>query len=285
MLTMFSKLFNKPTFSIQVASRPVSMLARLTPTQDSKNRVKRVGRGPGSGLGKTSGRGQKGQKARSSVPNWFEGGQTPLWKLFPKRGFYRHGKLELNELKLSMIENFYKSDKLNFLIKNDQPLTIKIMKDCGLITGSMKDGVVILKDMENYSVPIKIESTKASDPAIKAIESAGGSFTSVYYSRGLGYRAHHSPTWFIENKGHIPLPARPISRRDILFYSNPDKNGYLTNSEYVNNITVGGSKKEKVIKKTPLDLEVEKAKTDNAKIATATSFSNNRILSFNELNL
>ncbi|TID29283.1 hypothetical protein CANINC_002079 [Pichia inconspicua] len=271
------------TISSLTQSRTVSLLARLTPTKDSKSRVKRVGRGPGSGLGKTSGRGQKGQKARSSVPDWFEGGQTPLWKLFPKRGFYRHQKLELNEIKLSKIQEFYEAGKLDFL--QGETLTIANMKKCGLVTGSMKDGVSILDDpLYKYTAPLKIESTKASASAIEAIEKAGGQYTSKYFSRGVGFRAHHSPTWFIENKGYIPLAARPIARRDIQNYSNPEKRGYLSDSEYVKNITVGGAKREKIVKKTALDLEVEKAQ-NSPLTGAATAFTHNSIVSLSDLKL
>lgn len=271
------------TISYFTQLRSVSLLARLTPTKDSKNRVKRVGRGPGSGLGKTSGRGQKGQKARSSVPDWFEGGQTPLWKLFPKRGFYRHQKLQLNEIKLSKIQEFYNAGKLDFL--QGEALTMANMKKCGLVTGSMKDGVAILDDpLFKYTAPIKIESTKASASAIEAIEKAGGQYTSKFYSRGLGFRAHHSPTWFIENKGYLPLTARPIARRDIQNYSNPDKRGYLADSEYVQNITVGGAKREKIVKKTALDLELENAQEATAPSAV-TAFTNNAIVSLADLKL
>lgn len=288
MLSSFVSSFEALRVSItntQSQVRSVSMLARLTPTKDSKNRVKRVGRGPGSGLGKTSGRGQKGQKARGSVPNWFEGGQTPLWKLFPKRGFYRHQKLDLNELKLGRIQDFYNKGKLDFL-KDGEILTMKHMKECGLITGSMKDGVVILGDSTvEYTAPIKIESTKATGPAIQSIEEAGGEYTASYYSRSLGYRAHHSPNWFVENKGYVPLRSKPIARRDIVFYSNPEKNGYLTSSDYVKKITVGGSKVKTVVKKTPLDLEVEAAANSESQIAASESFSNNKIVSFNDLKL
>lgn len=282
---MLTSVFStiETTVSSLVFSRSVSVLARLTPTKDSKNRVKRVGRGPGSGLGKTSGRGQKGQKARSSVPDWFEGGQTPLWKLFPKRGFYRHQQLQLNEIKLSKIQEFYNSGRLDFL--NGEVLTMEKMKICGLVSGSMKDGVAILDDpLFKYTAPIKIESTKASKSAIETIEKVGGEYTSKYFSRGLGFRAHHSPTWFIENRGYIPLAARPIARRDIQNYSNSEKNGYLSNSEYVNNITVGGAKREKIVKKTALDNEVEQAQ-EQAQLASAVAFVNNGIVSLADLKL
>lgn len=284
MLASLARSFEALNIRTAAQSRSVSMMGRLTPTQDSKNRVRRVGRGPGSGLGKTSGRGQKGQKARGSVPNWFEGGQTPLWKLFPKRGFYRHQKLELNELKLGRIQEFYDKGKLDFLAEGET-LTMKHMKDCGLITGSMKDGVVILGDAAKYTAPIKIESTKASQPAMETIKQAGGEFTAAYYSRGLGFRAHHSPDWFLENKGYVPIRARPIARRDIVFYSDAEKNGYLADSDYVKQITVGGSKAKKVFKKTALDLEVEEAAKSDSTIAAAQSFANNKVVSFADLKL
>lgn len=289
MFTSLIRSFNTLNLQGTVQTRSVSLLARLTPTRDSKNRVKRVGRGPGSGLGKTSGRGQKGQKARSSVPNWFEGGQTPLWKLFPKRGFYRHQKLDLNELKLTRIQEFYDKGKLDFL-KEGETLTMKDMKDCGLITGSMKDGVSILggandKKTNEYNLKFKIEATKATTSAMEIIKKAGGEFVSVYYSRNLGFRSHHSPNWFLENKGYIPIRASPISRRDIQFYSNPAKNGYLTNSDYVKQITIGGNKSKKVVKKTALDLEVEAASKIKSTIAAPKSFANNKIISFADLKL
>lgn len=281
-----------PVNVVSTGIRSLSMLARLTPPQDSKNRVRRVGRGPGSGLGKTSGRGQKGQKARGSVPNWFEGGQTPIWKLFPKRGFYRHQQLLLNEIKLSKVQQFYDQGKLDFIGENGV-LDMAAMKKAGIVTGSMNDGVAILNDpLVEFTAPIKIQSTKASKPAIEAIEAAGGSFTSVYFSRGLGFRAHHSPTWFVENKGYVPIAARPIARRDIVYYSSEEHNGYLQDSEYVKNITIGGSRAKKVAKKTALDLEVEaaiKSESDAQKekisASAQQSYTSSGILSLADLKL
>jgi len=67
--------------------KEVPILSRLRPAPGSKHRIKRVGRGPGSGLGKTSGRGQKGQKARRTIAARREGGQTPIFRRLPKLGF------------------------------------------------------------------------------------------------------------------------------------------------------------------------------------------------------
>ena len=74
----------------------MSELHRLSPVPGSRKARKRVGRGPGSGLGKTAGRGHNGQKSRSggTVPAWFEGGQMPLQRRIPKRGFKNRGRVE-----------------------------------------------------------------------------------------------------------------------------------------------------------------------------------------------
>lgn len=279
-----TSMFNALTQATKVSllqTRGVSVMARLTPPVDSKNRVKRVGRGPGSGLGKTSGRGQKGQKARGSVPNWFEGGQTPIWKLFPKRGFYRHQQLDLNEINLTRIQEFADAGRLQ--LQEGETLTMKKMKELGIITGSMKDGVAILGDgRTQYNLKIKIEATKITKSAVEAIESVGGKAVSAYYSRGLGFRAHHSPNWFLENKGYIPLRANPIARRDIQFYSDAERNGYLSDSEYVKSITVGGQRSKVVVKKSQLDLEVESAVLSEEAAVPHRSFTNNKIISFKD---
>lgn len=280
MLSAVAQLFRVPA-----QTRSVSVMAKLTPPMDSKNRVKRVGRGPGSGLGKTSGRGQKGQKARGSVPNWFEGGQTPIWKLFPKRGFYRHQQLDLNEIQLSRLQQFADSGRL--VLAEGETLTMKKMKDLGIVSGPMKDGVAIIGDgSSQYKLDIKIEATKISKSAVETIEAAGGSATSVYFSRGLGFRAHHSPNWFLENKGYIPLRANPIARRDIQFYSDSDRRGYLVDSEYVQKISMGGQRSKVVVKKSQLDLEVEAVLAkDDVKNAAQGAFSTNGFVALKDLNL
>ena len=77
------------------------------------------------------------------------------------------------------------------------------MKDCGLVTGSLKDGIKILgKGVENYNVPLNIEASRASDIAIQAIEKAGNSFTARYFTR-LGLRAHVNPEQFLLKRGYV----------------------------------------------------------------------------------
>ena len=79
------------------------------------------------------------------------------------------------------------------------------MKDCGLVTGSLKDGIKILgKGVENYNVPLNIEASRASDIAIEAIEKAGNSFTARYFTR-LGLRAHVNPEQFLLKRGYVPF--------------------------------------------------------------------------------
>ncbi|VEU19690.1 DEKNAAC100310 [Brettanomyces naardenensis] len=273
--------------SSQGQKRALSMLGLLHPAPNSQVNEKRVGRGPGSGYGKTSGRGQKGQKARSSVPNWFEGGQTPIYRIYPKRGFYRHQKLDLNEVPLARIQQFHEQGKLD--LKEGEVLTMKKMKDSGLITGTMKDGVAVIgTGSQYYNLNLQIEATKASKSAIKIIEQNGGKFESKFYSRYLGFRAHHSPNWFIRKRGYLPLQAKPIARRDILFYSDPERNGYLVDSDYVKAIHLGKSKTSKTVQtKSELSKELEeleraeKEKKDRGQ----RGFSENDIVSFDNLHI
>ena len=210
--------------------RQLSILGQLQPSDGSTKSYKRLGRGPSSGKGKTSGRGQKGQKARGKVKSWFEGGQTPIYKLFPKIGFTNVTSLELSELNLDKIMWFHKKGRL--ILEPGEVLDMKKMKDLGLVTGSIKHGVKVLADGKQYfNLPIKIEASRASKEAIKAIESAGGEFTARYFNK-LGLRAHLSPDWFLNNRGRLPLQARPTKRKDIDYYSRPEKRGYLVKENH-----------------------------------------------------
>ena len=133
---------------------------------------KRLGRGIGSGLGKTSGRGVKGQKARTGVAiKGFEGGQMPLHRRLPKRGFNNIFAKKYNELNLGRIQAAVDSGRLD----GKKPITIEALKDAGLIRRA-KDGVRLLGYGELKS-KLAFEVTGASGPAIKAIEAAGGTVT------------------------------------------------------------------------------------------------------------
>ncbi|CAH6719403.1 54S ribosomal protein L10, mitochondrial [[Candida] jaroonii] len=200
-------------------------LGKLAPNVGAVDGYKRLGRGQASGKGKTAGRGQKGQKARGKVPRWFEGGQTPFFKRFPIIGFKRPHKKIYNELNLERIQEFWNNGRIP--LKSGELLTMKVMKECGLVTGSIKDGVKVLGNgKDEYTVPLNIESSKASAGAVKSIEGIGNSFTAKYYTK-LGLRAHIYPETFLLKKGYIPLEARPTHRRDIQYYSSEEKRGYL----------------------------------------------------------
>lgn len=133
---------------------------------------KRLGRGIGSGLGKTSGRGVKGQKARTGVAiKGFEGGQMPLHRRLPKRGFNNIFAKKYNEVNLGRIQEAVDSGRLD----GKKPITIEALKEAGLIRRA-KDGVRLLGQGE-LKGKLAFEVTGASVNAIKAVEAKGGTVT------------------------------------------------------------------------------------------------------------
>jgi large subunit ribosomal protein L15 len=133
---------------------------------------KRLGRGVGSGLGKTSGRGIKGQKARAGVAiKGFEGGQMPLHRRLPKRGFNNIFAKKFNELNLGKIQAAVDSGRLD----GKKPITVEALREAGLIRRA-KDGVRLLGTGE-LKGKFAFEVTGASQSAIKAIEAQGGTVT------------------------------------------------------------------------------------------------------------
>jgi large subunit ribosomal protein L15 len=145
-------------------------LNNLKPAVGSTHKKKRVGRGPGSGLGKTAGRGNKGQKSRSGYSSkiGFEGGQMPLQRRLPKRGFTNIFKKEWLEISLSKIEeNFKASDEV----------TPEILHERGLIKKAKHD-VVILGTGEISKV-LNISAHRFTKTAKDKIEKAGGTATVI----------------------------------------------------------------------------------------------------------
>ena len=130
---------------------------------------KRLGRGVGSGLGKTSGRGIKGQKARSGVAiKGFEGGQMPLHRRLPKRGFNNIFAKRFNELNLGRVQAAVDAG----LLDGKKPITIEALQAAGLFK-RVHDGVRLLGSGELTS-KLTFEVTGASQGAIKAVEAKGG---------------------------------------------------------------------------------------------------------------
>jgi len=140
-------------------------LHELKPAQGSTSTPKRKGRGIGSGLGKTAGRGHKGQKARSGggVRPGFEGGQMPLVSRLPKRGFTNIFARVYSELNVEDLNCFEK----------DTVVTPDVLKECGLIK-KLNDGVKISREGD-LTRQLTVKAHKFSKSAQLKIESAGGS--------------------------------------------------------------------------------------------------------------
>ncbi|KAJ3369305.1 YmL10 [Allomyces arbusculus] len=196
----------------------------LSTISDNPGAVKtkrRIGRGDGSGRGGTSGRGHKGQKARAGRGRprvGFEGGQTPLHKRIPKRGFKNiHGK-DLVTVNVDKLQRWIDVGRLD----PSKPITMKELYDSRLIH-SVKDGVKLLGDGAAYlKTPVQIEVTQASQSAIEAVEKVGGKVISVYYNT-LGLRALVKPHKF----RILPRRAEPTSTRELDYYADPANRGYI----------------------------------------------------------
>ncbi|NBR88316.1 MAG: 50S ribosomal protein L15 [Rhodobacteraceae bacterium] len=133
---------------------------------------KRVARGPGSGKGKTAGRGIKGQKSRSGVAiNGYEGGQMPLYQRLPKRGFNKPNRKSFAVVNLGLIEKFIEAGKIDA----KATITEDVLVASGLVRRKL-DGIRILAKGEIKS-KVALEVTGASAGAIEAVKAAGGSIT------------------------------------------------------------------------------------------------------------
>ncbi|MEL6059671.1 MULTISPECIES: 50S ribosomal protein L15 [unclassified Methylobacterium] len=140
----------------------------------TKDRM-RVGRGIGSGKGKTAGRGVKGQKARTGVAiKGFEGGQMPLHRRLPKRGFNNLYAQDLNEVNLGRIQEAVDAGKLD----KAATVTVESLVAAGIIARP-RDGVKLL-GVGELTAKLSFEVTRASKSAVEAVEKAGGSVTTVY---------------------------------------------------------------------------------------------------------
>ncbi|XP_031473492.1 uncharacterized protein LOC116245975 [Nymphaea colorata] len=188
--------------------RSYSSLLSLNDLRDNKGSRKqktRKGRGIGSGKGKTAGRGHKGQKARGTMKFGFEGGQTPLRRRLPKRGFKNPFSLTFQPVGLGKIAKLINLGRID----SSELITMKTLKDAGAIGKQIEDGVRLMgRGAEHIKWPIHLEVSRVTVRAKEAVEAAGGSVRKVYYNK-LGFRALLKPEWF-EKKGRLlPRPARP----------------------------------------------------------------------------
>ena len=136
---------------------------------------KRVGRGPGSGVGKTGGRGIKGQKSRSGVAlNGYEGGQMPLYQRLPKRGFNKPNRKEFAIVNLGLIQKFIDEGKID----HKMDITEDALVASGLVRRKL-DGVRVL-GKGSITTAISLIVTGASSGASDAVARAGGKITATY---------------------------------------------------------------------------------------------------------
>lgn len=165
----------------------------------------RKGRGIGSGKGKTAGRGHKGQKARGTYKFGFEGGQTPLRRRLPKRGFHNPFSLTFQPVGLGKIAKLINTGKID----SSELITMKTLKEAGAIGKQIEDGVRLMgRGCEQIQWPIHLEVSRVTVRAKAAVEAAGGTVRRVHYNK-LGLRALLKPEWF-EKKGRLlPKAARP----------------------------------------------------------------------------
>jgi large subunit ribosomal protein L15 len=149
-------------------------LNELRDNPGAAKKQKRVARGPGSGKGKTAGRGIKGQKSRSGVAiNAYEGGQMPLYQRLPKRGFSKPNRLEFSIVNLGQLQAFVDAGKLDG--------SAEISEDALVASGLVRrkrDGIRLLGKGE-LTAPLTLSLTGASKSAVAAVEKAGGTVTLV----------------------------------------------------------------------------------------------------------
>ena len=138
-------------------------LHELSPAPGSTKEVKRIGRGHGSGNGKTAGKGHKGQKARSGAPRpGFEGGQMPLYRRIPKRGFTSRNHKEIVAINLSVLERF----------EDGAEVSVASLIEAGVVKNP-RDGVKILGNGE-LTKKLTVKANAFSKAAAEKIEALGG---------------------------------------------------------------------------------------------------------------
>ncbi|KAF7534645.1 hypothetical protein G7054_g6045 [Neopestalotiopsis clavispora] len=224
-------------------TRHASILADLRDNRAAYQKRIRVGRGPSSGKGKTSGRGHKGQKQHGKVNPWFQGGQTPLLYSRGRMGFENLRAPVMSEVNLDKLQEWIDQGRID----PTKQITPKELIQSNLV-GSIKDGVKILArgGTTVLKQPLDVMVSRASASAIEAIEKAGGKVVTRYYTR-------QSIRRLVEGKSvntDLPLPVGaehvgpvleqvrqrgffyrlpdPTSRWDIEYYRDPAHRGYLS---------------------------------------------------------
>ncbi|MBT7526546.1 MAG: 50S ribosomal protein L15 [Rhodospirillales bacterium] len=163
---------------------------------------KRVGRGIGSGTGKTASRGVKGQKSRSGVAiKGFEGGQMPIHRRLPKRGFHNYTGKRFSEIGLDTLQTAIDAKKIDA----SKPVTEKGLKDAGIIT-HLRDGVRVLGNGV-LTVKVTLEVAGATKSAIAGVETAGGTINILQPKADKSAKTERRKTKGKKDKAKQPAAA------------------------------------------------------------------------------
>ncbi|CAM1509834.1 Fc.00g001690.m01.CDS01 [Cosmosporella sp. VM-42] len=227
---------------LSLQTRNASILSNLANNPGAIHKKKRVGRGPSSGHGKTSGRGHKGQKQHGKVKPWFQGGQTPLIVKHGRKGFDNLRAVRMSEVNLDQIQAWIDQGRLD----PTKQITPKELIESGLV-GTLKDGIKVLsRGADTLKQPIDVMVSRASAGAITAIEATGGKVLTRYYTklaikRLLTGESVNTDKPLPFGKEHVeavlaaarkaPFRYRlpdPTSREDIEYYRDPAHRGYLS---------------------------------------------------------
>ncbi|RYO89148.1 hypothetical protein DL764_008620 [Monosporascus ibericus] len=227
-------------FSIQ--TRNASILANLSDNPGAQQKRIRLGRGPSSGKGKTSGRGHKGQKQHGKVRPWFQGGQTPLIFQRGRLGFENLRSPVMAEVNLDKLQEWIDAGRID----PTKQITPKELHQSNLV-GTIKDGIKLLgRGADALKQPIDIIVSRASASAIESVEKAGGKIVTRYYTKQAIKRLvegksvntdmplptgpeHVGPVLKqVRQKGFFYRLPDPTSRWDIEYYRDPAHRGYLS---------------------------------------------------------
>ena len=166
-------MLSAPTSSFEQFKVKKMKLNEIKDNEGARKSAKRVGRGIGSGSGNTSGHGQKGQKARSGVAiNGFEGGQMPIYRRLPKRGFKNPFAKTFAVVNLDTIQKAIDAGKLKA-----EAINVEALMNSGIVSKQL-DGVRLLA-RGALTAKVEISVNSASKAAIEAVEKAGGKVTIV----------------------------------------------------------------------------------------------------------
>ncbi|PFH47170.1 hypothetical protein AMATHDRAFT_7014 [Amanita thiersii Skay4041] len=208
------------TLGVRSVRKAQVTLANLKAAPGSQHSQKRVGRGQGSGYGRTAGRGSNGQKSRSGVglKPGFEGGQTPITKLFPKRGFVNPNAKTWAPVNLDRIQHWIEQGRLES--SPEKPITARELLLSGCVH-NVHDGIKVLgTGAKFFDQKIYITPSRASKGAIEAIEKNGGKVVCLYHN-DLALRDS-------VNGRSDRISAAPTRRSDIMWYSKHRNRGYLS---------------------------------------------------------